>query len=230
MPFLDELMGQSVGPTKYSLGYTASPDQYLADASNARAGYSGSSILESLLPTSLNLRNRGLQEILGRMDQSVEGLTRSSTMDKFMSVLGKTKQMGREALGARGMLGSGVEDRFNQDMFGQHLASIGEANVGAHETEMARRTKLLGQLFDLTDSDLALLQSIQGYYEPQARTQQQLLSAQRTNRWQDALGDLTGKALLSALSYGMFPSTGPAAAGGGSTGGFSIDPGWSLNA
>lgn len=156
-----------------------------------------------LIPSSTNVRNYNLQNLMKSYNLPMEQLFAQQAMGPVVQNRAQTMDQLRAAMAERGMSNSGVANEGRLSIEEQYLKGVGAAQMNARATEDARRNNMLQQLLQIPADDIRFYEAIRSGTIPASN----LYDYHAADWGQAAYG--FGTAIRSAAS---------AAAGGGGTG------------
>ena len=107
-----------------------------------------------LIPTSQNVRNQNLSELLNRMNTPMESLFASQGSDQLAQQYGGASGSLMSNLASRGLIGSGAQASGLRGLKMNFLSGMASNQIGARNEENKRQLGLSQQLFNTVNSDL----------------------------------------------------------------------------
>lgn len=117
-------------------------------------------IYKQLIPTSINLRNYQLQQLLQQQQLPMEQLFAAQGTGQIAEARGQGLDQIRTGMAARGLTDSGIESENNLNTEMAYLKGVGAANLQARGQEDERQRQLLQQLLSVPEADLRFYQAI----------------------------------------------------------------------
>lgn len=122
-------------------------------ASNMVAGVEN--FFEQLRPTSSNVRNRGVMNILQSMNTPMEQLYASQLAEPLVQGRSSSLDQLRSQMTQRGMYNSGIADEARLGVETDYLKGMGQVAGQARSKEIERQAGLANQLLGVAENDIA---------------------------------------------------------------------------
>lgn len=205
-----------IPPNQYTPFPAKDPTNPANDATNMKAIY------KSLIPTSVNVRNLGLQQVLQQLGTPEQSLYLSQGMDSAAQNYGQTGGQLASLLASRGLTGSGPANAANETNSAGYLQNVAGAQFGAQQQGDSRTNNLLNQLMGISQSDTNFYQAIRSGSLPAGA------AAGPPNYGFPQLAQGLATLVKTIASYGAGAAAGGGGAGG--TGGMGADYGTTAGA
>lgn len=139
--------------------YYTNPEQYTPVDYGFPTGKGGDNFnlrnfYEQLIPTSKNVRNRSLQNILQRSQMPLEQVYAGQEADKASQGRAQNIQDLESNAASRGMVNSGPLERAMRGNEVNYIGNLAQAQSAGRDQEVKRQSELAGQLMALVKGDL----------------------------------------------------------------------------
>lgn len=133
---------------------TLGTDRTGADTWNGRDRFNIQNYYDQLLPTSINIRNRGLQDIFQRMQTPMMQLYAGQGVDKAARERGAARDQLTAGAAARGLGNSGQLAQLLRENEMGYLGNVSNAESAGNDAEVKRKAGLYNQILGSNQSDI----------------------------------------------------------------------------
>jgi len=174
---------------------------------------------KQVIPTSINVRNRQLQELISQYKTPLQSLITGGLQDAAVGQRANSLESLAGNTAGRGLYSSGLQDLGTRSVELDYLTNTAKAGQAGQQKEQMRRTDLLKQILNVPAQDLDFYSAIRG------GTGQASSQFSDNSQNYEQLFNGVGSLIKSLATYGMGGGAGVAADMAGGAGGFSAGAG-----